>query len=487
MWAHGSSDAVAKVNLWSRLHGQSTWLSLVRTEYAMLEKSRLPLLALFFAVVPHVEMLAEEVNWPQFRGADSRGVSQNDGLPTKWSATENVEWKTDLPGRGWSSPIVWGDRVFLTTVINTGKSEDPKKGLYFGGDRPAPPDSVHQWVVMCLDLNSGDVLWQKQVHEGKPQTAIHLKSSYASETPVTDGERVYAYFGNLGVFCFDFEGNMLWEKRLEPHKTRNGWGTAASPVLHEDRLYLVNDNDEESYLLSIDSTSGEELWRTPRDEKSNWSTPYIWKTADRVEIVTPGTGQVRSYDLSGKLLWHFQGMSSITIAMPYEHNGLLYVSSGYVGDRKSRPIYAIKPGASGDISLNADETSNEYIAWCQKMAGPYNPSTLVYQDRLWVLYDFGFIACFDAASGKPVFKKQRVPEGRAFTTSPWGCQDKVFCLNEDGVTYAMESADKLNILYKNTLARDDMAMASPAIVGDRLLIRTAARLYSIRNGGANAK
>jgi outer membrane protein assembly factor BamB len=426
--------------------------------------------------------LAVENNWPQFRGADSRGVSDNEGLPVKWSATENVAWKTDLPGRGWSSPIVWGDRVFVTSVVNSGTTEEPKKGLYFGGDRPELPDSVHQWIVYCLELKSGKILWQKQVHEGKPQTAIHLKSSYASETPITDGERVYAYFGNIGVFCFDFEGELIWDKRLEPHKTRNGWGTAASPVLHEDRLYLVNDNDEDSFLLALDSETGNEVWRTQRDEKSNWATPFIWKNAHQVEIVTPGTGQLRSYSLAGELLWHFKGMSSITIAMPFEHNGLLYVSSGYVGDRKSRPIYAIKPGATGDISLAEDETSNDSIAWCRKMAGPYNPSTLIYEDRLYVLYDFGFIACFNPTNGEPVFEKQRVPQGRAFTTSPWGYDGKVFCLNEDGVTYVMKSGDELDILHKNTLADDDMAMATPAIVGNRLLIRTSARIYCIQDG-----
>ncbi|MEQ9410705.1 MAG: PQQ-binding-like beta-propeller repeat protein [Fuerstiella sp.] len=448
----------------------------------MLRRFFLPLLtfSLLAAGLTH-RSLANELNWPQFRGADARGVSASDGLPDRWSATENVAWKTDLPGRGWSSPIVWGDRVFVTSVINTGASEEPKKGLYFGGDRPAPPDSVHRWVVFCLDLTSGDVVWQKQVHEGRPETAIHLKSSFASETPVTDGERVYACFGNLGIFCFDFAGELLWEKRLTPHKTRNGWGTAASPVVHEDRVYLVNDNEEDSYLLALDARTGGEIWRTERDENSNWATPYIWKNADRVEIVTPGTDQVRSYDLSGTQLWSFTGMSSITIATPFEYKGLMYISSGYVGDRNSRPIYAIRPGASGDISLGENETSNDWIAWCQKMAGPYNPSTLIYEDRLYVLYDFGFIACFDPVTGEPIFAKQRIPQGRAFTTSPWAYGGKVFCLNEDGVTYVLKSGDELEILHRNALADDDMAMATPAIVDDRLLIRTSARLYCIQN------
>ena len=424
-------------------------------------------------------VLANEPHWPQFRGPAARGVSENKSLPTRWSATENVAWKTDIPGRGWSSPIVWGERVFITSVINAGESEAPKKGLYFGGDRPTPPDSEHTWAVFCLALSSGEVLWRKDVHQGKPETSIHLKNSFASETPVTDGENVYVYFGNVGVFCSDFDGRLVWEKRLEPHQTRLGWGTASSPVLHEDRLYLVNDNDEESYLLALDKKSGEEVWRTARDEKSNWATPFVWRNAERTEIVTPGTGKVRSYDLSGKLLWSLAGMSSITIATPYEHQGLLYVSSGYVADRNSRPIYAIKPGAEGDISLQGDATANEWIVWCNKLDAPYNPSTLIYNDRLYALYDFGFITCFDPRDGATIFEKQRIPQGRAFTASPWGYDDKVFCLNEDGVTFVMQAGDELQFLHENTLAEDDMAMSTPAIAGDRLLIRTAARIYCI--------
>lgn len=426
---------------------------------------------------------AADHNWPQFRGAEARGISDNDRLPTKWSATENVVWKTDLPGRGWSSPIVWGDRIYVTSVVNTAESEEPKKGLYFGGNRPKP-ESVHRWMVYCLDLNQGSVVWERKVHEGVPESAIHLKNSFASETAVTDGERVYAYFGNLGVFCFDLDGEVVWEKRLKPHKTRFGWGTSASPVVHEDRLYVVNDNDEDSYLLALDAISGNEIWRTERDEKSNWATPFIWKNDQRTEIVTPGTGKVRSYDLDGQLLWEFGGMSSITIATPYEYDGLLYISSGYVGDTRRRPLFAIRPGASGDISLGKDETSNEWIAWCQKLGGPYNPSTLIYDDRLVVLYDFGFIASFNPHDGSEIAKKRRIPQGKAFTSSPWGYGGKVFCLNEDGVTYVMNSSDELEILHKNTLAEDDMAMATPAFAGDRLLIRTSARIYCIQENAA---
>jgi outer membrane protein assembly factor BamB len=443
----------------------------------MLRWSLVSLCAFFLGALLGDHVAAEE-NWPQFRGSKSLGVADNPNLPDKWSATENVAWKTDLKGRGWSSPIVWGDRIFLTTVVNLGESEEPKKGLYFGGNREKPPESDHQWKVVCLDLDDGRVLWEQLAHQGVPTSPIHLKNSYASETPVTDGQRLYAYFGNVGLFCYDLDGKLLWSKPIEPHKMRYGWGTAASPVVYQDRVYLVNDNDEESYLLALDAATGEQVWRVERDEKSNWATPYIWKNSQRTEIIVPATGKNRSYDLEGRLLWELGPMSSITIATPYSDGDTLYLSSGYVMDKK-KPIYAIRPGASGDISLGEDETSNDFILWTN-MGGPYNPSTLLYGGLLYVLYDQGFFACFDPRSGEEVYAKKRIPEGKAFTASPWAYNDRIFCLNEDGVTFVIAPGKEFEILHTNALAEDDMCMATPAIVGDRLIIRTSARVYCIQ-------
>jgi outer membrane protein assembly factor BamB len=394
-------------------------------------------LTLVFAMT--TSAVVAQSHWSQFRGPGSRGVAEGTQIPDRWSSTENVAWKRDVPGRGWSSPVVWNDHVFLTTVINTGTTEEAKKGLYFGGNRPAPPDSIHRWVVMCLDLKTGETRWERQVHEGKPDSAIHVKSSFASETPVTDGERVYCCFGSVGIFSFDLEGNELWRHDLEPLPTRYGWGNAASPVLHQGKLYYCNDNDQASYLLALDAKSGKELWRTPRDEKSNWATPFVWENDLRTEIVTPGSGAVRSYDLDGKLLWSLKGMSSITIATPFATHGLLYVTSGYVGD-KQRPIYAIKPGASGDITLDGDAKSNNFIAWSLPQAAPYNPSTLVSDDRMFVLYDRGLVTCYNARTGDELFGQKRLPNGRAFTSSPWAMGGKVFCLNEDGITYVLKES-----------------------------------------------
>jgi len=422
---------------------------------------------------------AQAPNWPQFRGPGARGVSTGADLPEQWSATENIAWKAELPGRGWSSPIVWGKRVFLTTAVSLGESEGPKKGLYLGGERRDVPQPEHQWKVLCLDLSSGKVRWEKTVHQGQPAGPKHLKNSYASETPVTDGERVYAYIGNAGVYCLDLKGGLVWSKSLEPHKVRAGWGTAASPVLHEDRLYLVNDNDEQSYLLALDKRTGKEIWRADRDEKSNWSTPFVWENEKRTEIVTAGTGKVRSYDLEGKLLWWFKGMSSITIATPYADNDLLYVTSGFVMD-KSRPIYAIRPGGSGDISLAADETNNSAIAWCLPTAAPYNPTTLVYDHVLYVLHDGVVLSAYNARTGEMFYHRERLPEGLHFTASPWACNSRVFCLNEDGVTFVVRVGQRFELLHTNKLAEDDMCLATPALAGDRLLIRSAARLYCIK-------
>ena len=420
-------------------------------------------------------------NWPQFRGAESLGVSNNSNLPDQWTETKNVLWRCEIAGRGWSSPVVWGNRVFVTTVENRGTTEEPKKGLYFGGNRPKPVAAVHAWKVICLDLSTGEQLWNKVVETGVPKTAIHLKNSYASETPLTDGKHVYVYFGNVGVFCFTLEGKEVWSRKYQPRKTRFGWGTAASPVLHKDRLYIVNDNDEDSFLLALNKRTGKPAWRTSRDEKSNWSTPYVWENRLRTEIITSGTGKFRSYDLDGQLLYEFGGGSSITIATPYSKFGMLYVSSGYILDRK-KPLFAIRPGASGDISLTGDQTSNESIVWCQKQAAPYNPTTLIYGDLIYVLLDRGLLACYDAKTGKQIYDRKRLPNGRAFTSSPWAHNGKIFCLNEYGETFVVQAGTEFKLLHTNSLSDDDMCMATPAMAGDKLIVRSEHRIYCFKNG-----
>ncbi len=419
-------------------------------------------------------------NWPQFRGPGHRGVSEATDLPEAWSKTENVVWTAKIPGRGWSSPIVWGDRIFVTSAIALeGKTEPVKPGLYFGGER-ATPKVPHRWIVACLDVRTGKTLWERTAHEGVPKTGHHLKNTLASETPVTDGQRVYAYFGNVGLFAYDMDGKLAWKADLGSYPIANNWGSASSPTIHAGRVFVVNDNEKHSFVAAFDAESGREVWREDRSEKSNWATPYVWTNDIRTELVTCGKNKVRSYGLDGKLLWELGGMSSIVIPTPFAADRLLYVTSGYVLSPK-KPLFAIRPGASGDISLKKDETSNQSIVWSNPKAGPYNVSPVLYKDTLYVLYDRGLFAAYNAHTGKPVYDPPlvRMKASEHYTSSPWAYNGKIFCLSEEGVTAVIPAGPKFEIVRKNNL--DELCMASPAMARGSLYIRTESQLYRIAN------
>jgi outer membrane protein assembly factor BamB len=418
-----------------------------------------------------------EEHWPQFRGPNSRGVSDGHGLPDRWSATENVRWKRPIPGRGWSSPIVWGDRIFLTSAVQEGGDvESAKAGLYLFGERPAPKES-QRWMVYCLDFPSGKILWERTAGQGAVKYGRHLKNSFASETPVTDGQRVYAYFGCLGLFCYDYQGREIWSRKFPERRMRMGWGPAASPAADDQRIYLVNDNEEHSWLTALDKHTGRTLWQVDRDETSNWSTPLVWTNSRRTEIVTTGSRRVRSYQTDGRLLWEMGGLSSIHIPTPFAAGDLLYVTSGYLFDRH-RPLAAIRPGASGDISLQPAQDASDYVAWCQRMAGPYNPTPVVCDGAVYVLYDRGMLACYDAQSGAERYGKTRIDsKARAFTASPWAYEGKVFCLSEDGDTFVVRAGREFKLLATNSLG--EMCLATPAIAGQSLLVRSESALYCI--------
>jgi outer membrane protein assembly factor BamB len=321
-------------------------------------------------------------------------------------------------------------------------------------------------MVYAIDFASGRIRWEREVRRARPSAPRHLKNSYASETPVTDGERVYAYFGNVGLFVFDVNGRPLWSKDFGTADMRNGWGTAASPILHQGRLYIVNDNDTRSFLAAFDARTGREIWTVTRDEHSNWSTPFVWSHQGGTEIVTSGTDRVRSYDLEGRLKWQLSGMSSIAIPTPFSAHGLLFVSSGYVGDAL-RPMYAIRPGGSGDISLKPGEAANAQIVWSHPQLGSYNPTALVYGDYLYTLLDRGFLLAHDAKTGREIYGRQRLAaDTTGFTASPWAYNGKIFAASEDGDTFV-----------RNALG--EMIMASPAIARGSLVLRTASKLYRI--------
>jgi outer membrane protein assembly factor BamB len=425
-------------------------------------------------------------NWPHFRGPHAGAVPDDPALPDTWSTTENVIWSIDVPGRAWSSPIVWGDHVFVVSVINTAGDARLKPvsayvpsgfGGPIGGKDIASSTSEHRWMLYAFDFRTGEPRWERMIASRVPGQPTHQKNTYASETPVTDGERVYVYFQGVGLFAFDMNGAPVWSKPMAPVAMRSGWGSAASPALHNGRVYIVNDNEEQSFIAAFDARTGDELWRRTRDEGSNWTTPYVWAHQGRTEIVTAGSRKIRSYDPAGTLLWELSGMSTLDIPTPFAHEGLLFVTSGFPSD-PLRPAYAIRPGASGDISLKPGETSNAFIAWLQPTVGPYNPSSLVYRGHYYTLLDRGFLTSHDARTGAEVYGRQRITaEASGFTASPWAYNGRIFALSEDGDTFVVQAGPEFRVLGRNSLG--EMTLATPAVVRGNLLIRTASKLYRI--------
>ena len=427
-------------------------------------------------VVALATLAAED--WPQFRGSQAGVGVDHPDLPDSWSTTENVRWRVDVPGLGWSSPIVSGDHVFVTSVVNSETQEPPKPGFYLGDW--AASRAPHRWMVYDLDFATGKVRWERKVSDAPPGQPKHLKNTYASETPVTDGERLYVYFGNTGLFAFDMNGTPVWSKPLGPFKTRNNWGAASSPALHGDRVYIVNDNDEQSFVAAFDKRTGREIWRVARKEGTNWSTPFVWENERRTEIVTTGSDRVRSYGVNGELLWEMTGMSTITVPTPFTRHGLLYISSGYIAD-PNRPAYAIRPGASGDISLKPGQTSNEFIAWSLPAGAPYNPTPLVHGDIYYTLFDRGFLTAHDARTGKEIIARQRITSNAsAFTSSPWAYNGRIFAISEDGDTYVMQAGQEFKVLGQNSLG--EMTLATPAISKGSLFVRTMTKVYRLTKG-----
>ena len=445
--------------------------------------------------------------WPQFRGARGAGVADGSQLPDSWSVTKNIAWSIEVPGRGWSSPILWDNKIFVTSAISPSSFKKPQTGI-FGNDyiaelqakglsaaevnrleRERDIEAVEeltadvQWMVYCIDANTGRILWEREAYRGKPYKGRHRKNSFASETPVTDGEHVYAYFGNVGLFCYTMKGGLVWSHKWDPHRIYLDFGTASSPVLHGDRVYIQNDNEEDCFLAAVDKRTGEELWRVPRNagtgRKSDWATPYVWGNKLRTEIVVIGRGQAIGYGLDGKELWQLKGLKGQAAPLPISDAALLYVGTGDQAG-VTRPMFAVKPGASGDISLKPEETSNAYVAWALDKASAYMPSPLVYRDRMYVVYDNGICAAFDTKTGKQVYKA-RIGTGATFSSSPIASNGKIYCLSEDGDTYVLQAGDEYKQISQNGLG--EMCLATPAIGDGSLFIRTMTKLYRVMRRG----
>jgi outer membrane protein assembly factor BamB len=449
----------------------------------------------------------QDMAWPQFRGPESNPVGTHARLAERWSKTENVEWSQEIPGRGWSSPIVTGGRVYVTTVTTEGKSKPPQTGTEYSNEYVAelqkqglpieevlkrvterdielPNEVVLHYFLYCLNLKSGKVEWKKEFHTGRPPGGRHRKNSFVSESPVTDGRHVYVYVANLGLWAFDLKGRQVWTTPLEANPIYLELGTGSSPALAGNLLVIVSDNEKQQYIAAFDKQTGKQVWKTNRAlgdlggrgqpvQRSGWATPFVWRHALRTEIVAVGPGEVVSYDLAGKELWRMSGMAATPIPTPFAYDGLLYIDGG-----RGRPLFAIRPGAAGNISLGENQTSNEYVVWSQARGGTYLPSPVAYEGAVYTLTETGILNRFDAKTGKQTYKTRIDPTATAFTTSPWAYNGKLFCLSEEGQTFVIATGEEFRLLHANAL--DEMAQASPALVGDRVLIRTERRLYSIR-------
>lgn len=445
-----------------------------------------------------------EDTWPGFRGREMSGVAATARIPERWSTTQNVKWAVPIAGHGWSSPIVWGDTVFVTSAISSKPFKKPTPGLYGNeyiaemqaqglsneeiGKRAAERDGESaeeadeiRYMVYALEARSGRITWEREAVRAKPFRGRHRKNTYASETPVTDGERLYVSFGqNVGLFVYSLDGTLLWKKQWEPRPIYLDFGTASSPTVSEGRVYLLQDNEAQPSIAALDARTGEELWRTPRSGsgfpvKSSWMTPFVWKNGLRTEIVTTGQGNIVSYDLQGGELWRVTKMSMPT-ASPFAAGGLLYVGTGSQGDA-NRPFFAIRPGAAGDISLQPGESRNAFIAWSHPRASGYTPSAIVHNGRAYVIHDTGILTVLDATSGRLVYKVRVGGGGQTFSASPIAAGGRVLLLTEEGLTFVLDAGPAYKEIAKNDLG--EMSLASPAIAGNALYIRTESKLYKI--------
>ncbi|MBC8115098.1 MAG: PQQ-binding-like beta-propeller repeat protein [Candidatus Saccharimonas sp.] len=418
--------------------------------------------------------------WTRFRGSSGNSVSNEAKHPAEWSEDTNVAWKVKIPGRGWSQPVVAGDKVFLTTAV-TENEEKPRRfdGGVVLGAKDATKD-VYQWKVYCLSLATGKVLWEQTPFEGKPVMPKHRGNTYASETPVTDGERVIAYFGVKGVACYDLSGTPLWSKNLGEYPMRAGWGTGSSPVIVGDAVVIQCDNEQTSFLVGLDKKTGDELWRIARDETSNWSTPYLWKNKLRTELIVAGGKKTRSYDpVTRKVLWEMAG-SGRTSVSPVGDDELLYIDSVHAFLGSPGLFAAVRVGASGDISLPDEKTtSGEFVAWSLMYKSYRNSSPLLYGGGLYMVEQIsGIVRCFDPKTGKILYQ-HRLPESMGFTSSPWASNGRVFLLDDSGVTSVIEPGPEFKLISSNRL-NDEIFWSSAAISGDQLLLRGQQHLYCIR-------
>jgi outer membrane protein assembly factor BamB len=442
-----------------------------------MKKSALFLLALVVCVSWSTAINAQSSDhWPQWRGPFFNGVARGDA-PTTWSDSSNIKWKAQIPGRGHSTPVIWGDKIFITTAIPSGKPAEapaaatPAQGQGQPRGREAGPQVEQRFEVICLDRKTGKTLWQRTAKVATPHEGYHRAyGSFASSSPVTDGKFVYVSFGSRGIFAYDLNGKLIWEKDLNVQmKMRNAFGEGSAPLLVGDRLFVVFDHEAESFMVALDKKTGKELWRAARDERSSWSTPLAIEQGGRTHIVVTATNKVRSYDAqTGKILWESSGLGANAIPAPVYHSGVVFVMSGY----RDPKLMAIKLGKEGDIS-NSDS-----IAWSQTRGLAYTTSPVLHDNKLYVVTDNGMLSVFNTLTGEPHYAQTRLPKPYNVKASPVAANGKLYQATEDGDVVVLKMGEKFEVLATNTL-EDQIFIATPVIANGEILLRGQNTLFCI--------
>lgn len=409
-------------------------------------------------------------HWPQWRGPLGTGVSPDGNPPIQWSEDKNVQWKVELPGRGHATPIVWGNRIFLTTAVPTGPKLKPRKSGRPGAHDNLAVSQRHRFVAMAIDWHSGKRLWQKTLNEALPIEGAHYTASLASASPVADREHVFAFFGSHGLFCLDHEGTVVWRKDLGQMHTKHGHGEGASPALHGSTLVINWDHEDESFIVALDKATGKERWRKPRKEVTSWATPIVVEQNGKAQVIVCGTSRVRGYDLSdGSILWECGGLSANVVATPVYSDGVVIAGSSY----EKRAMLAIRlAGASGDI------TDTEQVIWSRRRGTPYVPSPLLYDGALYFHAHYqSVLTRLNAKNGEENPGPFRLPGIGNVYASAVGAASRVYITDIEGTTLVFTNEAKPRILARNVL--DDRFNASAAIVGQQMLLRGEKYLYSI--------
>ncbi|MGH9943498.1 MAG: PQQ-binding-like beta-propeller repeat protein [Pyrinomonadaceae bacterium] len=427
---------------------------------------------------------AQAQNWPQFRGPQASGVAaEGKPAPASWDAAKmtNIKWKTEIPGLAHSGPVVWGDRVFVTTAISSDPKASLRVGLY-GDVEPVKQEPKHTWKVYALDKRTGKILWERAAYEGLPKVKRHTKATHASATPATDGRHVVALFGAEGLYCYDANGKLMWKQDLGPldagwfYDPDYQWGHASSPVIYKNMVIVQADIQKDSFIAAYDLKTGKQLWKTLRDEIPSWGTPTVYEGRTRAELITNGTKFVRGYDpATGKELWRLGGNSEITTPTPFVAHDLIFVASGY---RPIQPIYAIRLGAAnGDITLAEGKESNASVAWSKQRGGPYMPTPIVYGEHLYTCSNNGVLAAYNAKTGEKVYQERIAGRGGAFTASPVAADGKLYFTSEDGEIFVVKAGPKYELLSTNAMG--EVCMATPAISDGTLYVRAQRHLYAV--------